>query len=148
MLKFNYTPLCNWLPMNNKTKHIYCFELEPLQMTYICFFFIFVFGLTLLTLSNFNGLFQSLFWIKLKRSIGVKGLTSLSTHFRMVPTCHKGYDNHFIVLTLLMEISHHRHIRMISCQVTLLYGNESSCFYIELYFLWVEHWELPTTNLI
>ena len=25
------------------------------------------------------------------------GLTSLSTHFRTVPACNKGYDNHFIV---------------------------------------------------
>ena len=32
-------------------------------------------GLTLSTLSNFNGLFHSLFWIKLKWSVGVKGLS-------------------------------------------------------------------------
>ena len=31
-------------------------------------------NLTLLTLSNFNGLFQSMFWIDLKRYLGVKGL--------------------------------------------------------------------------
>ena len=30
--------------------------------------------LTLSTLSNYSGLFHSLFWIKLKRSVGVKGL--------------------------------------------------------------------------
>ena len=34
-------------------------------------------GASLLNLStlNFNGLFHSLFWIKLKRSVGLKGLT-------------------------------------------------------------------------
>ena len=30
--------------------------------------------LTLSTLSNYNGLFQSLFWFKLKRPVGVNGL--------------------------------------------------------------------------
>ena len=29
---------------------------------------------SLSTLSNFNGHFYSLFWIKLKRSVGVKGI--------------------------------------------------------------------------
>ena len=43
--------------------------------------------LILSTLSNFNGLFHSLFWIKLKRSVGVKGLrtTSLVYWIEMAP---------------------------------------------------------------
>ena len=40
--------------------------------------------LTHSTLSNFNGLFHSLFLIKLKRSVGVKGLTSLVSARRCV----------------------------------------------------------------
>ena len=40
--------------------------------------------LTLSTLSNFNGLFYSLFWIKLKQSVGVKGLMCWTNNFNKV----------------------------------------------------------------
>ena len=54
---FNLTAVC-------RQPHHY----TNLQCGNICFI------LTLSTLSNFNRLFHSLFWIKLKQAVGVKGL--------------------------------------------------------------------------
>ena len=54
--------------------------------------------LTLLTLSNLIGLFHSLFWIQLKRSVGVKGLNLYSLYkTKLCSSNHYRYQIKFVI---------------------------------------------------
>ena len=54
-------------------------------------------SLTLSTLSNFNGLFQTLFWIKLKRPAGVKGLILFFVDKALFHTIKNVYHCKFVI---------------------------------------------------
>ena len=63
--------------------------------------------LTLLTLINFIGLFHSLFWIKLKRPVGVNLLKGFRGHFLYEPQFvnwrHQQYKNYMRVYMVNTE---------------------------------------------